>query len=63
MMPDWYLKVPITDWVNSVNNLDERITFAAESGQKQMILSSFGLPEKATMSDWIKAADELNKMG
>jgi sugar phosphate isomerase/epimerase len=45
------------------NNLDERIEFAAESGQKQMILSSFWLPEKATMSDWMKAADELNKMG
>jgi sugar phosphate isomerase/epimerase len=45
------------------NNLKERIEFAAESGQKQMILSSFGLPEKATMSDWMKAADELNKFG
>jgi sugar phosphate isomerase/epimerase len=45
------------------NNLDERITFALESGQKQMILSSFGLPEKATISDWQRAADELNKMG
>jgi sugar phosphate isomerase/epimerase len=45
------------------NHLDERITFAAESGQKQMILSSFGLPEKATLSDWLKAADELNKIG
>ncbi len=45
------------------NNLGERIEFAAESGQKQMILSSFGLPEKAAMSDWMKAADELNKYG
>jgi sugar phosphate isomerase/epimerase len=45
------------------NNLDERITFAKESGQKQMILSSFGLPAKATMSDWLKSADELNKIG
>ncbi|MEI6048336.1 MAG: TIM barrel protein [Bacteroidota bacterium] len=45
------------------NHLDERITFALESGQTQMILSSFGLPEKATLSDWQKAADELNKMG
>lgn len=45
------------------DHLDERIEFALESGQTQMILSSFGLPEKATMSDWIKAADELNKMG
>lgn len=45
------------------NHLDERITFALESGQKQMILSSFGIPEKATLSDWLKAADELNKIG
>jgi sugar phosphate isomerase/epimerase len=45
------------------NNLDERIEFALESGQKQMILSTFGLPGKATMSDWQKAADELNKIG
>jgi sugar phosphate isomerase/epimerase len=45
------------------NNLDERIEFARESGQKQMILSSFGLPAKATMGDWLKAADELNAVG
>ena len=46
-----------------MNNLDERITFALESGQKQMIVSSFGLPEQATMGDWMKAADKLNEMG
>jgi len=45
------------------NHLDERIEFAKESGQEQMILSSFGLPKDATMSDWMKAADELNEMG
>jgi sugar phosphate isomerase/epimerase len=45
------------------NHLDERIEFAKESGQKQMILSSFGLPRNATMSDWMKAADELNEIG
>lgn len=44
-------------------NLKERIDFAAETGQKQMVLSSFGLPQNATMSDWMKAADELNKFG
>ncbi len=44
-------------------HLDERIQFAKDSGQSQMILSSFGLPEKATISDWLKAADELNMMG
>ncbi len=45
------------------NHLDERIQFAAESGQKQIILSSIWMPEKATMSEWLKAADELNKIG
>jgi sugar phosphate isomerase/epimerase len=45
------------------NHLDERLAFAVESGQKQMILSSPGLPEKATLSDWLRAADELNKIG
>jgi len=45
------------------DSLDERITFALESGQKQMILSSFWMPENATLSDWIKAAAELNKIG
>ena len=43
--------------------LVERILFAEESGQAQMIVSSFGLTEKATISDWLKAADELNFMG
>jgi sugar phosphate isomerase/epimerase len=44
-------------------HLDERITFALESGQTQMILSSFDVSRKATLDDWLKAADELNKMG
>ena len=45
------------------NNLDERVAYALEVGQKQMILSSFGLPSKATLDDWLKAADELNLAG
>jgi sugar phosphate isomerase/epimerase len=45
------------------NHLDERVDFALEAGRKQMILSSFGIPEKAPLSDWLKAADELNKIG
>jgi sugar phosphate isomerase/epimerase len=45
------------------DNLNERIDFALESGQKQMICSSFWIPEKATISDWQKAADELNEIG
>jgi len=44
-------------------HLSERIDFALESGQKQMILSSFWLPKDATLDDWLKAADELNEMG
>jgi sugar phosphate isomerase/epimerase len=44
-------------------NLDERIAFALELGQTQMILSSFGLQKNATLDDWKKAADELNKYG
>ncbi len=44
-------------------SIDNRIDFANESGQKQMILSSFGLEKNATISDWKKAADELNEMG
>jgi len=44
-------------------HLDERIEFARESGQTQMILSSFGLPKNATKDEWMKAADVLNKMG
>ena len=45
------------------DNLKERIDFALESGQKQMICSSFWLPKEATMSDWHKAVDELNDIG
>ncbi len=44
-------------------NLDERIAFAKDLGLKQMILSSFGLPKTATLDDWRKAAEELNKTG
>ena len=45
------------------DNLSERMDFAAGSGQKQMICSSFWLPKGATMSDWMKAVDELNEIG
>ena len=41
----------------------ERIDYAKEWGLQQMILASFGLPKTATLSDWKKAADELNKIG
>jgi sugar phosphate isomerase/epimerase len=45
------------------DNLDDRIAYAKELGLKQMILASFGLRENATMTDWAKAAGELNKIG
>ena len=44
-------------------NLQERIDFARELGLSQMVVASFGLPEKAALADWKKAADELNKVG
>jgi sugar phosphate isomerase/epimerase len=44
-------------------NLDERVAFALEVGQTQMIFSSFGVPRDAKLDDWKKAADELNQIG
>jgi sugar phosphate isomerase/epimerase len=44
-------------------NLDDRMAYAKELGLKQMILSTFGLRQDATMADWMKAADELNRIG
>jgi sugar phosphate isomerase/epimerase len=45
------------------NNLDERIAFAKELGLKQMTLSTFGLQKDASLSDWSKACDDLNRIG
>ena len=42
---------------------EDRMNFAAELGLTQMVLSSFGLPKNASLSDWKRAADELNKLG
>jgi sugar phosphate isomerase/epimerase len=44
-------------------NLEERIAFAKALGLKQMVLSSFGLRQDATIDDWRRVADELNKIG
>ena len=44
-------------------NLDERMAFAKELGLKQMVLSTFGIPNTATMADWERAAGELNEIG
>jgi sugar phosphate isomerase/epimerase len=51
-------------WGELKTSLEERITYAKELGLQQMILSTFGLnAAKATMDDWKKNADELNKVG
>ena len=43
-------------------HLDERIAYAKELGLKQMIISTFSLPKDAQIADWLRAADEANKM-
>jgi len=44
-------------------NLDDRIAFAKELGLTQMIVSTFALPNTATMADWLAAAGEMNALG
>jgi len=44
-------------------NLDERIAFGKELGLTQMVLSTFGLRQDATLTEWTQAAEELNKIG
>ncbi|MBV5312437.1 MAG: sugar phosphate isomerase/epimerase [Prolixibacteraceae bacterium] len=65
IVEDWGLTLESTHYGMGElrNNLSERIDFALESGQKQMICSSFWLPKDAKMSDWMKAVDELNEIG
>ncbi|MDZ4797085.1 MAG: sugar phosphate isomerase/epimerase family protein [Bryobacteraceae bacterium] len=43
--------------------LPQSIDFAKELGLKQIILASFGLRKGATLDEWARAADELNKAG
>jgi sugar phosphate isomerase/epimerase len=50
-------------WDELKTSLDERIAHAKDLGLKHMILSTFGLPQEATLDDWKKNAEELNKMG
>jgi sugar phosphate isomerase/epimerase len=45
------------------DHFDERAAYAKELGLTQMIISSFGLPENARMSDWVKAATDSNRLG
>ena len=44
-------------------HLDERLAFAKELGSKQMIISTFGLPQEAKMADWMHAVDDANQLG
>ena len=44
-------------------NLEDRIAWSKEMGLTQMIVSTFALPNSATMDDWMRAAGELNKIG
>ena len=46
------------------SNLDERIAWAKELGMKQMILASMPIPrQNATLGDWDRACEDLNKAG
>jgi sugar phosphate isomerase/epimerase len=45
------------------NNLAERIEFAKALGLRQMVLSTFGVPATAPLSDWTRAAEDLNRAG
>jgi sugar phosphate isomerase/epimerase len=44
-------------------NLDERVAYAKELGLKQMIVAAFGLRKDATLADWLRACDDMNKIG
>ncbi len=44
-------------------HLDERLVYAQELGLKQMVISTFSLPNRATLADWLRAAEESNKIG
>ena len=43
------------------DKLDERIEFSKQLGLSVMVCSSFGLPKTATLDDYLKACDLLNK--
>jgi sugar phosphate isomerase/epimerase len=45
------------------DHLDNRIQWAHDLGMKQIILSSFWLPEDASLDEYKTAADELNSLG
>jgi sugar phosphate isomerase/epimerase len=43
------------------DHLDERIEWSKQLGLSVMVCSSFGLPKTATLDDYLKACDKLNK--
>jgi len=45
------------------DSLDNRIEWSQQMGIKQIIASSFWLPEDASIDDYRKACDELNEIG
>lgn len=45
------------------DSLDNRIEWAQQLGTKQMVAATFWLPEKPSLDDYRKAADELNEIG
>jgi sugar phosphate isomerase/epimerase len=45
------------------DNLPQTVEYAKELGLTQLILASFGLRKGATLDDWARVADELNKAG
>ena len=44
-------------------DLDSRIEWSKELGLSHMVCSSMGLPKDASLDDWQKAAEKLNKSG
>lgn len=45
------------------DHLDERIAFASDLGLRDMIVATLAIPATATMDDWRRAADVMNKLG
>jgi sugar phosphate isomerase/epimerase len=44
-------------------HMDDRLAYAKELGLTQMIVSTFALPKDAKMADWMRSADDANKLG
>ncbi len=50
-------------WELRGDELQNTITYGKELGLHDLVLSAAALPEDATLDDWKKVADELNKAG